>query len=66
LLVEDTVTIAVQVNGKKRDEMDIARGADKEAAEKAALALEGVRRHVDGRTVRKVIVVPDRIVNVVV
>jgi leucyl-tRNA synthetase len=66
LLVEDTVTIAVQVNGKKRGQMDIARGADKDAAEKAALALEGVRRHVEGRTVRKVIVVPDRIVNVVV
>jgi len=66
LLVEDTVTIAVQVNGKKRDEMDIARGADKETVEQAALALDGVRRHIDGRAVRKVIVVPDRIVNVVV
>ncbi len=66
LLVDDTVTIAVQVNGKKRDQMNIARGAGKEATEKAALALDGVRRHIEGRAVRKVIVVPDRIVNVVV
>ncbi len=66
LLLDDTITVAVQVNGKKRGEIDIARGADNETAERAALALEGVQRHVEGKAVRKVIVVPDRIVNVVV
>jgi len=65
-LTDDTVTLAVQVNGKKRGEIVIARGADRATAEQAALALDGVQRHVEGRTIRKVIVVPDRIVNVVV
>ncbi|MCP4328304.1 MAG: leucine--tRNA ligase [Alphaproteobacteria bacterium] len=66
LLVDGTVTVAVQVNGKKRAEMEIARGAANDDAETAALALEGVQRHIEGRQVRKVIVVPDRIINVVV
>jgi len=66
LLVDETVTVAVQVNGKKRDEMELSRGADEATAEQAALALDGVRRHIAGKTVRRVIVVPDRIVNVVV
>ena len=65
LLVEDTVTIAVQVNGKRRDELTIARNAAKEDIEAAALKLDNVLRAIEGRDVKKVIVVPQRIVNVV-
>jgi len=65
LLVEDTVTIAVQVNGKRRDELTVARDASKEDIEEAALKLENVLRAIEGREVKKVIVVPQRIVNVV-
>jgi leucyl-tRNA synthetase len=65
LLTEDTVTIAVQVNGKRRDELTIARDASKEDIEAAALALENVARAIGGRKIKKVVVVPQRIVNVV-
>ena len=65
LLVDDRVTIAVQVNGKRRDELTVARSASKEEIETAALKLEGVVRAIEGRPVKKVIVVPQRIVNVV-
>jgi leucyl-tRNA synthetase len=65
LLVEDTITIAVQVNGKRRDELTVARDAAKEDIEAAALQLDNVVRAIEGREVRKVIVVPQRIVNVV-
>ena len=65
LLVDDTVTVAVQVNGKRRDELTIARSATNADVERAALALESVIRALDGRSPKKVIVVPQRIVNVV-
>ena len=65
LLVEDSVTIAVQVNGKRRDELTVARDATKEDIEAQALELESVLRATEGRDIRKVIVVPQRIVNVV-
>lgn len=65
LLVDETVTIAVQVNGKRRDELVVARDAPKEDIEAAALSLEAVIRAVGGRKVKRVIVVPQRIVNVV-
>jgi leucyl-tRNA synthetase len=65
LLVDDTITIAVQVNGKRRDELTIARSADNTEVEAAALRLEPVIRALEGRPVKKVIVVPQRIVNVV-
>ncbi|MEO0619482.1 MAG: leucine--tRNA ligase [Pseudomonadota bacterium] len=65
LLVDDLMTIAVQVNGKRRDELEISRDADKAAVEAAALKLDGIVRALDGRDVKKVIVVPQRIVNVV-
>ncbi|MEQ8746373.1 leucine--tRNA ligase [Pyruvatibacter sp.] len=65
LLVEDTVTLAVQVNGKRRDELTVARDADQPSIEQAALALEKVQKALDGKQVRKIIVVPGRIVNVV-
>ena len=65
LLVDESVTLVVQVNGKKRDEIRIAADAPEDAAREAALALESVRRHLDGRAPKKVIVVPGRLVNVV-
>jgi len=65
LLVDDTITIAVQVNGKRRDELTIARTAGSDEIEAAALRLEPVVRALEGRPVKKVIVVPQRIVNVV-
>jgi leucyl-tRNA synthetase len=65
LLVDDTITIAVQVNGKRRDELTIARTAGSDEIEAAALSLEPVLKALDGRPVKKVIVVPQRIVNVV-
>ncbi len=65
LLVDDMMTIAVQVNGKRRDELTIPRSASKEDVERAALALDAVQRALDGRSPKKVIVVPQRIVNVV-
>ncbi|RMF08880.1 MAG: leucine--tRNA ligase, partial [Alphaproteobacteria bacterium] len=65
LLVEDRITIAVQVNGKRRDELTVARDATKEDIEKAALELDSVARALEGRDIKKVIVVPQRIVNVV-
>ncbi len=65
LLVDDQVTIAVQVNGKRRDELVISRSAANADVEAAALRLESVLRALDGRPAKKVIVVPQRIVNVV-
>ena len=65
LLVDDQITIAVQVNGKRRDELLISREASAADVEAAALSLDGVKRAIEGRAVKKVIVVPQRIVNVV-
>jgi leucyl-tRNA synthetase len=65
LLVDATVTLVVQVNGKKRDEIRVAADASEEAVREAALALESVRRHLEGRAPKKVIVVAGRLVNVV-
>jgi len=65
LLVEDTVTLVVQVNGKKRGEVTVARNAQNPEIEAAVLALDAVKQALDGKAVRKVIIVPMRIVNVV-
>jgi len=65
LLVEDEVTIAVQVNGKLRDTLTAPRGSPREALEALALGSDKVARILDGRPPRKVIVVPDRLVNLV-
>ncbi|MBH0237794.1 leucine--tRNA ligase [Methylobrevis albus] len=66
LLVEDTVTLPVQINGKKRGEVTVPRTASNAEVEATALADEAVVRALEGRTPKKVIVVPQRIVNVVV
>jgi len=65
LLVEDTVTLPVQINGRKRADVTVARDATSAEIERAVLALEAVQRALEGRTPKKVIVVPQRIVNVV-
>ena len=65
LLVEDEVTIAVQHKGKLRDTLTVPKGASKETLEELALASDKVQRSIDGAEIRKVIVVPDRLVNIV-
>jgi leucyl-tRNA synthetase len=65
LLVEDSVTLVVQVNGKKRGDVTVPRVAQNADIEAAVLALDAVKLALDGKPVRKVIVVPMRIVNVV-
>jgi leucyl-tRNA synthetase len=65
LLVDETVTLAVQVNGKRRAEIRVAADADESAIREAALTEPNVERHLDGRDPKKVIVVPGRLVNVV-
>jgi leucyl-tRNA synthetase len=65
LLVEETITLPVQVNGKKRADVTLARGAAQPEIEAAVLALEPVRRALEGRAPKRIIVVPQRIVNVV-
>jgi leucyl-tRNA synthetase len=65
LLVEEMITLPVQVNGKKRADVTVARDAADKEVEAAVLALEPVQRALEGRTPKRVIVVPQRIVNVV-
>ena len=65
LLVDDQVTLAVQVNGKLRDTLSAPRGLDRAQAEALALASDKVQRQLNGAAPRKVIVVPDRLVNIV-
>ena len=66
LLVEDMINLPVQVNGKKRGELTIPVDASQADIEAATLALDAVRRVLDGRRPRKIVVVPKRIVNVVI
>ncbi len=65
LLVEDEVTVAIQVMGKLRDTITVAKGLPKDQMEALALASDKVQRALEGKPVRKVIVVPDRLVNLV-
>jgi leucyl-tRNA synthetase len=62
----DTIEFVVQVNGKLRARMELPRGIDEDAAREAALADENVQRQMDGNEIRKVIFVPDRLLNLVV
>jgi leucyl-tRNA synthetase len=65
LLVDDTVTIAIQINGKLKDQMDAAKGLDRATVESMALGRDKVVRALAGAAPKKVIVVPDRLVNLV-
>jgi leucyl-tRNA synthetase len=60
------VTLVVQVNGKLRARLEVEPGATKEEAFEQAKAIENVQRHLDGKSIRKVILVPDRLLNIVV
>lgn len=64
-LIEDTVQYVVQVNGKLRDKLEVAKDADKASIEKLALETAGAIRNTEGKTVRKVIVVPGKLINIV-
>jgi leucyl-tRNA synthetase len=64
--VQDEVELVVQVQGKLRGRIRMARDASEESIRAAALAEDNVARFVDGRPVRKVIIVPGRLVNIVV
>jgi leucyl-tRNA synthetase len=66
LLSEETVTLPIQINGKRRAEITVPRGADQADVEARVLADEGVRRVLAGASPRRLIVVPDRIVNLVI
>lgn len=65
LIIENDVTMPVQINGKKRGDLTIARDADQLAVEKATLALDFVKAALNGNSPKKVIIVPQRIINVV-
>jgi leucyl-tRNA synthetase len=65
-LVQDTVTLPVQVNGKRKAEIEVAADADKATVEALAMATQAVMRALDGATPKKIIVVPGRIVNIVI
>ncbi|MFK7831415.1 MAG: leucine--tRNA ligase [Congregibacter sp.] len=65
-LVRDSIEVVVQVNGKVRARMEVPANLDKQALEAAALAQENAQRFLEGKTVRKVIVVPGKLVNIVV
>ena len=65
-LKEDSVTMAVSFNGKARYNISVATGADREAIEQTALKAEGAAKWLEGKTIRKIIVVPGKIVNIVV
>lgn len=65
-LVQDKVELMVQVNGKLRSKVSVSADADNKTIETLALSDENVQRFTDGKEVRKVIVVPGRLVNIVV
>jgi leucyl-tRNA synthetase len=65
LVVEDTIVLPVQVNGKKRADLTVARDAPNAVIESAVLEIDAVQRALDGKPVRKIVIVPQRIVNVV-
>ncbi|MCA0041928.1 leucine--tRNA ligase [Celeribacter litoreus] len=66
MLVEDTVTLPIQINGKRRDEISVPKDMPKEEVEKLVLENDAVKRALDGGSPKKLIVVPGRIVNVVI
>ena len=66
MLIDDTITLPIQINGKRRAEISVSMDLDKAEVEKIALSTEAVQKALDGAAPKKVIVVPGRIVNVVV
>jgi len=66
MLIDETVTLPIQINGKRRAEITVPREMENSEVEKAALALDAVQRALEGAAPKKIIVVPGRIVNVVI
>ena len=66
LVIENEITLPIQINGKKRADITIARDADQKTVEAAVLALDVIQKALDNQKPKKIIVVPQRIVNVVV
>ena len=64
-LKRDAITVVVQVNGKLRGRVEVPADSSQEEVQKAALADAGIMRHLEGKTVRKIIVVPGKLVNIV-
>ena len=65
LLVDDSVTLPIQINGKRRGEIVVPKGLASDEVERRVLALEDIVRLFDSKTPKKIVIVPDRIVNVV-
>lgn len=65
MLVEEEVEMAVQINGRVRDKLVVPAAADRETVEQLALNQERIKNHLSGKTVRKVIVVPNKLINIV-
>ena len=65
-MIETTVTIVIQVQGKLRDKIDVAKDMDSKELEALALASEKIKNTIGDQKIRKIIVVPNRIVNIVV
>ena len=66
LMQETTVTVVVQVQGKLKDKLDVEKDMDKKALEELALSSEKVQNSIAGKEIRKIIVVPNKIVNIVI
>jgi leucyl-tRNA synthetase len=66
LVVEPTITLPVQVNGKMRDRIEVARDAAEAVVGETAVAAPGVQRAINGQSIRQIIIVPNRLVNIVV
>jgi leucyl-tRNA synthetase len=66
MMVDDSVTLPIQINGKRRGEITVPADMPKDEVEKLAMATQAVQKALDGGAPKKVIVVPGRIVNVVV
>jgi len=65
-LIKDEIELVVQVNGKLRGKITVAANAENQVIEKLALTEENVQKHLDGKTVKKVVIVPKKLVNIVV
>ncbi|MCK5041789.1 MAG: leucine--tRNA ligase, partial [Sphingomonadales bacterium] len=65
LLEDDTITIAIQINGKVKDQISVKKDTDKETLEKLAFEQEKIQGYLEGKEIRKVIAIPNRIINIV-
>ena len=66
LVVEDQVTVGVQINGKLRAEITLAKDVDSKEVEKMVLELPKIKEHIEGKNISNIIVVPNRIINIVI